>query len=75
MIHLERAVNAFMTSLHTKGITVTCERCFYLTDPNCPTAPHKCELEDSIKNGSEEEKAWVLENLKDKIEMRRKRVD
>jgi len=53
-----------------RGIVTECEECFYLTDPKCPDFPHKCALEEALKNP--EEREWVLEHLADKIEMRRR---
>ena len=62
------------TALHlyeTKGIKPLCEKCFYLTNPKCPDFPHVCALEKALEDP--EERKWVLENMLDKVEMRRKR--
>jgi len=68
---IKERVKAMAIHLYeTKGIKVECEECFYLTDPKCPDFPHVCALEEGLKNP--EEREWILKNLADKIEMRRK---
>ena len=56
-----------------KGIKPSCERCFYLSDPECPDFLHICVLEEGLKNP--EERDWIVENLPHCIEMRKRYED
>jgi len=61
------------TALHlyeTKGIKPECEECFIVTDPECPDFPHVCALEKALEDP--EERKWVLENIPDKVEKRKR---
>ena len=53
-----------------KGIKNECERCFIGTDPECPDFVHFCALEEGLKNPIS--RAWIMENLPGRIEMRKK---
>ena len=53
----------------TEGIKLVCEECYYLTDPECPSYPHVCALEEALKNP--EAREWVLTHMADRLEMRR----
>lgn len=69
---MEKAVkNMAMRLYKEKGVKTTCERCYYLSDPTCPDFPHICMLEQTLKIFGES-RDWVLENLADRIEMRRR---
>jgi len=68
---IKEKVKAMALHLYkTKGIKPLCEECFIVTDPKCPDFPHRCALEEALENP--EEREWVLKNLPDKIEMRRR---
>jgi len=68
---IKEKVKAMALHLYeTKGIKLLCEECFIVTDPKCPDFPHRCALEEALKNP--EEREWVLKNLPDKVEMRRR---
>ena len=52
-----------------KGIKPECERCFIVTDPECPDFPHICALEKGLKEPGES-RDWILESLPHCITMR-----
>ena len=71
MEEIKERVKAIALYLYeTEGIKPECEECFYLTDPECPDFPHVCALEKALEDP--EERKWVLENIPDKVEMRRR---
>ena len=68
---IKERVKAMALRLYrTKGIKLLCEECFIVTDPKCPEFPHRCALEEALKDP--EEREWVMKHLADKIEMRRR---
>jgi len=53
-------------------LTLDCEKCFYIRKARCPEYPHVCALEKDLKEGDLETREWILKNLADKIEMRKR---
>lgn len=68
----ERVKQLALKVYREKGIKGRCERCFILTDPECPDFPHICDLEEGLKI-SGESRDWILANLSHCIEMRQAR--
>jgi len=67
---LREKVKAMAMKLYRgKGIKMSCEECYYLTDPECPDFPHICILEETLKELGES-RDWTLVNLGHCIEMR-----
>jgi len=69
MEEINKIVEACARKIYEEtGSKPLCERCFYISDSQCPNFLHLCALEESLKN--EKERQWTLENLKNKIKMR-----
>lgn len=72
MERIREIVNAMMKKEYiSHGIESSCEECFYLADPKCPNpgVPYICVIDEALND--REQRQWVLENLADKVAMRR----
>ena len=70
----EKVKAVALKRFNEQGIKMSCEECYYLTDPVCPDFPHICMLEEALKKLGES-RDWALVNLGDRIEMRRKHLE
>ena len=68
-VHAEAVKRMVLKLYREKGIKPECERCFIVTDPQCPDFPHICALETGLEEPGPD-KDWILENLSPCIKMR-----